>query len=111
MRELKPCPFCRSQFIGTEYEVGEGWQRVCPCGARGPRAATPEAAITAWNIRVLIPEMGFPIEAQIQGVIKAIEAGGPWESELESALTTLRWVQSQNHPGTKEGSDEVDDER
>lgn len=63
--ELKPCPFCdllkmeligapKMMAFGNEIEAPgiENWHGFCvACGAEGPKEATLEAGIAAWNRR------------------------------------------------------------
>ena len=61
MSELKPCPFCGSEFTQVRYMGGE-WQEpsafssgyrgeCCDCGATTAACATEAAAAAAWNRR------------------------------------------------------------
>lgn len=55
--ELKPCPFCGSNFIfGGPFQIGRGGPlhyayKCADCFAEGPICDTEEEAISAWNRR------------------------------------------------------------
>ena len=57
MVDLEPCPFALTfNFEHTPYvpsfrESGSFPSIFCRCGARGPRGATMDEAIAAWNRR------------------------------------------------------------
>jgi len=47
--ELRPCPFCGSNFVNMNRV---GWWVVCEnCGAEGPAKETREEALATWNRR------------------------------------------------------------
>jgi len=47
--EVKPCPFCGSDFV--EINRGGWWGECGNCGAEGPAKETREEALAAWNLR------------------------------------------------------------
>ena len=64
MTELKPCPFCGSDAIGTatdyiDYRAyrKEYWFAYCEdCGARGCMAKTEEDSVRYWNDRAEVKD-------------------------------------------------------
>jgi Lar family restriction alleviation protein len=50
--KLKPCPFCGSESVDTEWTMRSGAVVYCKdCGIEGPRAKDNEDAGYAWNMR------------------------------------------------------------
>lgn len=68
MGEPRGCPFCGGRAVSMG-RYGGAWQARCACGARGPRSATREDALLAWEDRV------EPGQLSLFG-----EAGRAWET-------------------------------
>ena len=50
--ELKPCPFCSSQFLHLRKMKGLGWFIDCgDCGGNSGYPQTKETAVSFWNFR------------------------------------------------------------
>lgn len=66
MKELKPCPFCRSTNIDFAGAHGESLGQFCcvDCNASvGPELQTKEESVKRWNRRSLGPAEGEPWES------------------------------------------------